>query len=62
MYLLDENKVTDGIASQSWCERGSKAFKLLKLFSKLDVRYIINNVKQSNASAGIVNRLRGVFS
>ena len=62
MYLLDENEVTDGVASQSWCEPSSKAFKLLQRFSKLDVRYVINNVKQSNASAGIVNSLRGVFS
>lgn len=62
MNSLDKIKITDCIASQGWREVDSEVFELSKIFSKLDLGNIVDNVQQSNAGASIFGSLRVLSS
>lgn len=62
MDSLNEFEIADCIPSQGWCEVGTEVFESLKIFSKLDLGNVVDNVQQSNAGAGIFGSLRVLSS
>ena len=52
--LLDERKVADSFSTQRWCQLGSEVFELLKMFSKFNIRYVVDDVQQSDTGTCVV--------
>lgn len=57
MNFFHKCEVADCVSTQSWAQLFCKFFELLEMLSKLDCRYIIDDVQHGHACASIGDRL-----
>ena len=57
MHVLDETKVADGVASESWCKVLCKGLELPQRFTQIKLGNVVHDVKQRYAGARIVDCL-----
>jgi hypothetical protein len=53
VYSLDEFKIVDSIAPESWSKSGSEFLEMLQIFPEIDIRDIIDDIQKGHTGTSI---------